>query len=110
MTEILYRHFNERLEKAVKLIDSYPIAYEEMGLFGSFARGRFNNRSDIDICLIVKEHPKRDISGDMRSEAEEMGVDIVYATREYFNNSDSPFAQNLRRDYQLIKHGGNYGE
>lgn len=103
MTEILQEHFNERLEKAVRLIDSYGIKYEELGIFGSFARGEFTNRSDIDICLIVKEHPERGLSGSMRCDAEEMGVDVVYVTREYFDSSNEWFAQNLRKDYRRIK-------
>lgn len=103
MIEALRNYFDGQLEKAVRLIDAYNIPYEELGIFGSFARGEATNRSDIDICLIVKEHPERCISGCMRSDAEELGVDVVYVTREYFEHSDAWFAQNLRRDYRRIK-------
>lgn len=105
MTKMLQEHFNRRLEDAIKLIDSYGIQYEELGVFGSFARGEFTNRSDIDICLIVKDHPERGLSGSMRCDAEEMGVDVVYVRREYIEHSDEWFAQNLRRDYRRIKNG-----
>lgn len=103
MTEALKQHFADRLERAVRLIDSYGITYEEMGIFGSYARGDYTNQSDIDICLIVKEHPERGVSGSMRCDAEEMGVDVVYVRREYFTDSNEWFAQNLRKDYKRIK-------
>lgn len=103
MTEALKQHFADRLERAVRLIDSYGITYEEMGIFGSYARGDYTGQSDIDICLIVKEHPSAGYPCSMRCDAEEMGVDVVYVRRGYFTDSNEWFAQNLRKDYKRIK-------
>ena len=95
-------NFKERLESALNLISQYQIEYEEIGIFGSYARDEFKNTSDIDICIITTKHPDRRVSGSLREEAEILGVDIVYVTPEYFKNCDSRFAKNLRNDYRRL--------
>lgn len=52
----------ERLEKCLPTIQSYNLDYEEIGIFGSYARGDYKSTSDIDFCIIVKEHPSHYVS------------------------------------------------
>ncbi len=96
------QHFASRLEKCLNLIQEYGITYEEIGVFGSYAREDYLATSDIDICIITEERPERRISGELREEAEELRIDIVYVTREYYENSTEPFARQLRRDYRKV--------
>ncbi len=94
--------FSKRLEEALALIKNYDLHYEEIGLFGSYARNSYKSTSDIDICVITDKKPERRISGSLREEAELLHVDIVFVTREYFINSLEPFAKQLRADYRRI--------
>jgi predicted nucleotidyltransferase len=45
-------------------------------LFGSTARGDFNDYSDIDVCLVVKEYPKEDwkVGGIIKSKCLSKGI------------------------------------
>ncbi|MBP0063052.1 nucleotidyltransferase domain-containing protein [Anaerobutyricum hallii] len=43
-------------------MQSYNLDYEEIGIFGSYARGDYKSTSDIDFCIIVKERPSHYIS------------------------------------------------
>lgn len=52
----------ERLEKCLSTIQSYNLDYEEIGIFGSYARGDYKSTSDIDFCIIVKERPSHYIN------------------------------------------------
>lgn len=102
MTAILQEKFERRLEAAMNLIKEYGVSYRQIGIFGSFARGAYKGTSDIDICMIVDEHPPRAISGALREDCEQIGVDIVFVTVDYFNNSKERFAQKLRRDFREL--------
>lgn len=102
MTENLQLQFDCRLKKAIALIKSYNIEYQQLGIFGSYARGTFNGRSDIDICLVIQEKPSRDISGSLREDCELLGVDVVFVTPEYFHNNNSRFARKLRNDWRCL--------
>lgn len=99
-SETLKNHFKEREIKVLELIKEAGFFYEEIGVFGSYARGEYKSTSDIDFCIIVEQKPSRRISGPLREEAELLGADIVFVTREYFETDTSLFAQNLRRDYR----------
>ena len=48
--------------KCLSTIQSYNLDYEEIGIFGSYARGDYKSTSDIDFCIIVKERPSHYIS------------------------------------------------
>lgn len=100
MTEILKQAFDKRLQEALTLIKAFDIKYEKIGVFGSYARGTFKGTSDIDICLIVKEKPDRRISGELRELCELKGIDIVFVTPDYFENSQDRFAIKLRSDWR----------
>lgn len=95
-------YFTERLAKVLKLIQQYEIDFVQVGIFGSFARGDFKASSDLDICIVTNSRPTRRISGSLREEAEELGVDIIYVTEEFLLGSQTPFGKNLRRDYRRL--------
>ena len=102
MTEMLKQAFDKRLEDAIKLIKDFNIEYEKIGVFGSYARGTFKGSSDIDICLVVEKKPPRWVSGELRELCEMKGVDVVFVTSDYFENSQDRFAIKLRSDWREI--------
>lgn len=102
VTKEVEENFNDRLKEVLKLIEEYKIGYEEIGIFGSFARNTYKATSDIDLCIITQERPNRRISGSLREDAELLRVDIVYVTKEYFKHSEEPFARQLRSDYKSL--------
>lgn len=102
MPKFIEQHFKEREAKVLELLRTSGISYLEIGVYGSYARGDYKGTSDIDVCVIVEEHPDRHISGEIRSDAEELGADIIYVTSKYFQTDTSLFAANLRRDYRRI--------
>lgn len=99
--EKLNRAFSDRLDKLKELILSYGFSYEEAGIFGSYARGEHKALSDIDIC-VIGERPNRFITASLREEAEELGADIIFVTRDYFDSGQDLLSRNLRRDYRRI--------
>lgn len=102
VTEKVNSNFKKRLEYTIEMIKKYKVEYIEIGVFGSYAREEHKSTSDIDVCIIANEKPNRYISGELREEAELQRVDIVFVTKEYFENSIEPFAVQLRRDYRKI--------
>ncbi len=102
VSKIVEDAFAERLVKVLDLIRSYGIVYEEVGIFGSYARNDYKTTSDIDVCIITMDRPSRKVSGNLRSDAELLKADIIYVTRDYFENDSSLFARNLRRDYRKL--------
>lgn len=94
--------FKHRLDEGIELIKNSKINYIEIGVFGSYARKEYKANSDIDICIIVNEHPNRTDSGLLRMKAEELKIDIIYSTPTYFSSADTLFAKNLRKDYIKI--------
>lgn len=93
--------FNRRLCEMIEFIDSYHLDYEEIGVFGSYARGQYKANSDIDICIIGAQ-PDRGTLADIRCGAEERKADVVFVTREYLENSDALMAKNIRRDFRRV--------
>ena len=96
---LVVRSFKEREIKALELIIESGIEFIELGIFGSYARNEYKSTSDIDIIAIVKDHPPRRISGELREDLEMIGVDLIYSSPDYFSNSQSLFARCVRKDY-----------
>lgn len=96
------KYFEEKKEKVIALIRNSGIDYYKFGIFGSYARGEYTASSDIDFCLIVHEKPPRYLSGSLHEDADLLGADITIVTLDYFNHSDSNFAQQLRRDFREV--------
>lgn len=98
--EAVTKDFKIREKLALALIKHSGIEFLECGIFGSYSRGDYNSTSDIDICMIVSEHPDRMLSGTLREKLEILKVELIYVRPDYFSNSQEPFAVNLRRDYK----------
>ena len=94
--------FDKRCLRCLDIIRSYGFNYEEVGVFGSYARGDYKAHSDIDFCMIISEHPNRVDSGNMRQDLEDIGAELVYVTRDTFENSTRPIYRNMRRDYKRL--------
>ncbi|MEQ2649227.1 nucleotidyltransferase family protein [Anaerobutyricum soehngenii] len=92
-----------RLAKCLNVIESYNLNYEEIGIFGSYARGSYKATSDIDFCVIIKERPSLYVSGNLRDDLEELHADLIWVTPTSFENSDTLFMKNVRRDYKKLK-------
>lgn len=102
VAKYLKPYFDKRCEKCLEIIKSYGFKYEEVGVFGSYARGDYKGQSDIDFCMIISEHPDREMSGNMRQDLEDMGAELIYVTRETLETSKRPIYKNIRRDYRRL--------
>ena len=102
VTDNVKKDFECRFRQVLDLIKSYNISCEEIGIFGSYARGDYKGLSDIDFCIITANKPDRRTSGSLREEADLLRADIIYVTREYFDKDNSKFAVNLRRGYRRV--------
>lgn len=102
VTDNVKKDFELRFRQVLGLIKSYNISYEEIGIFGSYARNDYKSVSDIDFCIITADRPDRRTSGSLCEEADMLKADIVYVTKEYFDKDVSKFAINLRRDYRRV--------
>lgn len=47
VAKYLKPYFDKRCEKCLEIIKSYGFKYEEVGVFGSYARGDYKGQSDI---------------------------------------------------------------
>lgn len=102
VTPNVQKYFKTRELRALELIKASGIAFTEIGIFGSYARGTYKTTSDIDFCIVVDTFPNRAVSGTLRQDAEDLGADIVYVQKGDFYSADSNFMQNLRNDYRRL--------
>lgn len=93
----LERRFREREQQVLAMLTQSGIPYEAIGIFGSWARRESKGASDIDF-FVIGEKPDPCIRGSVYSDAEELGADIVFVSRDFFLHDAGLFAQNLRRD------------
>jgi len=93
------KKMQERQEAFLACIRESGIIYSQVGIFGSFARDNYKAGSDIDFCIVTPQELTREQRGILRCDAEENGCDVVFLTEELFDNEDSVFMNNLRRDY-----------
>ena len=96
---LVVKSFKEREIKALELIIESGIEFIKLGIFGSYARNEYKSTSDIDIIAIVKDHPPRRISGEIREDLEMIEVGLIYSSPDYFSNSQSLFAKCVCKDY-----------
>lgn len=96
-------HFENRLDNLIKKIDASGLVYEELGVFGSYARDDFKATSDIDV-IVITDCKDVYLLSDLRTEAELVKADVVFATREVFETSNELLFKNIRRDYRRIKY------
>lgn len=102
VAQIVADAMSERLKKCLAKIQEYNLDYDEIGIFGSYAHGDYKSTSDIDICIIIKNRPSHRISGNLRDDLEELKADLVWVTPDSFENSNTIFMSNLRRDYRRV--------
>ena len=108
MLDILKQQFITREQKVLQLISEYESKYNMtwpiIGIFGSYARGEAKGTSDIDICIIANK-PDAYISGPLREDADMLGADIVFLTKEQLLSGESLLIRNIRRDIKFIRGG-----
>lgn len=75
---------------------------EKIVLFGSYARAQQTVGSDIDIMVITKEACDIAIKGELSSEFEEQGSDLVFYTSKEFAHSNSLLTAKIRKDGILL--------
>lgn len=102
VSKLVEERFKDRLESFKALVKEFDIKYEQIGIFGSYARGDYKASSDIDVCIITNNRPNMMISGAFREEADLLGVDVVYLSQDSFINSERLFVKKLRKDYKKI--------
>ncbi len=75
-------------------------------LFGSGARGELRGGSDLDLLLVTNEKIDSGIRCEVRSALDEefrgVRTDLVFYTKEVFNEADSFFIRNVRRDGKIL--------
>lgn len=102
VTRNVEENFHRRKQAVLELIEIYKIPFQEVGIFGSYARDDYKADSDIDFCIITEQRPDRAVSGSLREDAELMGADIIFVTPDYFQKDTSNFAMQLRRDFRRL--------
>lgn len=107
MNSHLFEMFKEREQKVLTLLLSAGFPCEAIGIFGSWARKESTGTSDIDF-FVIGEKPERAQRGSIRSDAAELGADVVFVSDDFFRNDPGLFAQNLRRDAVFLTGGEKY--
>ena len=111
MLPILRAKFEDREKKVMHLIieyeKKYDLCWDTIGVFGSYARDEATGCSDIDFC-IFSEKPDPGISGCLREEADGIGADIIFITKDEFLHGDSLLSKNLRHYIKFIRGGFDY--
>ncbi len=114
---------NPKLEKIISkiknFIDSKFSKYEEIEsivLFGSLASGKFNEESDIDICILFKRNTPKMLENTIFDYFLSLGKDLnrsiqcVFFFLEDINNWDTIFIENILAEGQLLYGNSNYYE
>lgn len=92
--------FDSRCKEGLEVIKSSLLPFDEVGIFGSYARGEYTPSSDIDFC-IVSDISRQDMRFlIMRDKLESLGCDCILVTPDMFKTSCTKFYINLRRDYR----------
>ena len=102
VSEEVERKFDSKRDQMIQRIINSKINYVSVGLFGSYARGEFTSRSDIDFCIVTECTLTRLQKGTLREDAEDLGVDIIFIDKKDFECSETRFMQNLRKDYKEV--------
>lgn len=112
MLDVLKAQFKVREDKVLRLIEKYNqqyhLGWNDIGIFGSYAREEANATSDIDFC-IVADKPDAEISGSLREEADALVADIIFATKEQLLYGECLLYHNIRKDMKFVK-GGEFFE
>ena len=114
---------NPKLEKIINkiknFIDSKFLKYEEIEsivLFGSLASGKFNEESDIDICVLFKQNTPKIMEDPIFNYFLSLGKELnrsiqcVFFFPDDINNWDTIFIENILAEGQLLYGNSNYNE
>ncbi len=110
-----------KLEKKINqiktFIGNYLSKYEEIEniiLFGSLASGRFNENSDIDICILFKPNTPKSMETTIFDHFLNLGkllnrsIQCIFFFPEDINNWDTNFLENILAEGQLLTGNSNY--
>jgi predicted nucleotidyltransferase len=114
---------NPKLEKIINkiknFIDSKFPKHEEIEsivLFGSLASGKFNEESDIDICVLFKQNTPKIMEDTIFNYFLSLGKELnrsiqcVFFFPDDINNWDTIFIENILAEGQLLYGNSNYNE
>lgn len=112
-----------KLEKKINqiktFIGNYLSKYEEIEniiLFGSLASGRFNENSDIDICILFKTNTPKSMETTIFDHFLNLGkllnrsIQCIFFFPEDINNWDKNFLENIIAEGQLLTGNSNYSK
>ena len=101
------------LENLISDIKSKELPLQRVILFGSFATNNFNEKSDLDLCLVYEKDKKPSCKDMVEIEAyidslvsHEMCVDFMYATSEQIETGSRVFNSIRREGLVLWEHSG----
>ena len=110
----------EKIKSKIKnFMDNKFSKYEEIEsivLFGSLASGKFNEESDIDICVLFKRNTPKMLENTIFDYFLSLGKDLnrsiqcVFFFLEDINNWDTIFIENILAEGQLLYGNPNYYE
>ena len=108
----LPKRFVENIASVVNiLVQEVGENLEQIVLFGSCARGNITTGSDIDLLLITKSlidtHKER---GSIRDMIDDYNVDLVFYSKDRFEESDSLFVKNIKKDMICLWREGEFVE
>lgn len=92
----------EQVNKLVNLALSSSLDIYAILLFGSCARGTQRCDSDIDIAIITNGEYTRQQRAMLWCEFDEAGADLIIFTKEYFAESGSTIADQIRKDGVIL--------
>lgn len=114
---------NPKLEKIINKIKNFIVSkfpkYEEIEsivLFGSLASGKFNEESDIDICVLFKQNTPKIMEDTIFNYFLSLGKELnrsiqcVFFFPDDINNWDTIFIENILAEGQLLYGNSNYNE
>ncbi|KKK45097.1 MAG: Nucleotidyltransferase domain protein, partial [Candidatus Lokiarchaeum sp. GC14_75] len=114
---------NPKLEKLINKIKNFIGSklsefkeIESIVLFGSLASGKFNEESDIDICILFKQNTPKMLQNTIFNYFLSLGKDLNLSIQCVFffpgdiNNWDTIFIENILAEGQLLYGNSNYYE
>lgn len=101
-TKKVEANFEERLNAGLEIIKNSSIQFEQVGIFGSYARGDHKGSSDIDLCFVTKNTPNQKEKAILKADLDDLNIDCTFVSEESFSNEQSKFFVNLRKDYRRV--------
>lgn len=97
-------------EDIIKYVDELKqdIIVDRVVVFGSYAKGKFTSKSDIDLAIISDSFSKKESSGSFLFrklwKVENSNIDpIGYSNKEYRTDTPSPLLSEIRRTGLILQ-------